>query len=244
MPLTVTEALTDQPSTIPAKSVYTAHKTLGHYKAPAGDNSTQRVLIRTKSDAFAKMVITSPCNRMDSWFFYTAIYLKLVRYVLPNCFFTPRELQKIQQEALHTFLAKCGYNSKTHQSIVFAPISFGGCGFCALYLLQGEGQILIFLKNWQADTQASRLLCIAVSWTQLYLGTSFCCLQDTTTPLPHMPGRWLKLLRSFLATIDGALELDHQFLPPTQRLDDMYLMNLVLQSAAVTEPEIKRINYF
>ena len=42
LPLTVKDAVTDQPYNIPAKSVYTAHKTLGHYKAPADDNGTQR----------------------------------------------------------------------------------------------------------------------------------------------------------------------------------------------------------
>ena len=65
-PLRVLDKLSDQPVTIPAKSVYTAHKTLGHYKAPAGMNTTQLKVLRLNSDAFAKLISTSPCNRMDS----------------------------------------------------------------------------------------------------------------------------------------------------------------------------------
>ena len=55
--------------TIPAKSVYQSHKTLGHHKSPAGNNSTQLRILRASSNAFAKLVSTSPCNRIDSWFF-------------------------------------------------------------------------------------------------------------------------------------------------------------------------------
>jgi hypothetical protein len=73
--------------TIPAKSVFTPHKTLGHYKAPAGANRTQRNVLHRNSNTFAKLVSTSPLNRTDSWFFYNAIYLKSLGYVLPNCFF-------------------------------------------------------------------------------------------------------------------------------------------------------------
>jgi hypothetical protein len=157
---------------------------------------------------------------MDSWFFYTAIYLKSLGYVLADCFFSEKDLAKVQMSALQAFLAKCGYNRNTHLATVFASIRYGGCGFTPLFLIQGEGQILAFLNNWCTDTDSSRLLRIAVSWTQLYLGTSFSFLQDMTTHLPHMPGLWLKSLRQFLARFDGSFELDHLFLPPTQRKND------------------------
>jgi hypothetical protein len=242
-PLEVNDELTGAPVTIPAKSVFQSHKTLGHHKAPAGKNNTQLKVLRTCSDANAKLVATSPCNRMDSWYFYTAIYLPSLGYVLPNCFFDKKSLDKTQQAALRAFLAKCGYNRNTHRSIVFAPIRFGGCGFLALYTLQGEGQILAFLKHWRTDTDASRLLRIAVSWTQLHLGTSFCFLQDTETPLPHMPGRWLKSLRIFLSTISGSLELDKMYLPPIQRKHDTYIMDMVLQAGCFSASEIRKINY-
>jgi hypothetical protein len=81
-PLQVHDALTDRQVTIPAKSVYTPHKTLGHQKAPAGVNLTQRQVLQTNSDMYARLVATSPFNRTDSWFFYTAIYLKSLGYVM------------------------------------------------------------------------------------------------------------------------------------------------------------------
>lgn len=242
-PLQVHDELTDTLVTIPAKSVFQSHKTLGHHKAPAGKNRTQLQVLRLCSDSNAKLVSTSPCNRMDSWFYYTSIYVSSLGYVLPNCFFDQKELDKTQQAALRAFLAKCGYNRNTHRAIVFAPIRFGGCGFLSLYMLQGEGQILAFLKHWRTDNDASRLLRIAVSWTQLHLGTSFCFLKDTETPLPHMPGRWLKSLRVFLSTIRGSLDLDKSYLPPIQRENDMYLMDMVLHASCFSDTEICQINH-
>jgi hypothetical protein len=157
-PLLVQDALTSDPVTIPAKSTYQTHKTLRHHKAPAGKNTTQLRILKANSDVFSKLVATSPCNRTDLWFFYLAIYLKSIGYVLPNCFYEERELTKVQQLALRAFLAKCGFNRNTHHSIVFAPIRFGGCGFFALYLIQGEGQILQFLTHWRTVTTAGNLL--------------------------------------------------------------------------------------
>jgi hypothetical protein len=242
-PLTVKDALTSSNVTIPSKSAFTTHKTLGHYKAPAGKNTTQLRILQANSDVFSKLVATSPCNRTDSWFFYSAIYLKSIGYVLPNCFFAERELTKVQSSALRAFLAKCGFNRNTARAIVFAPIRFGGCGFFPLFLIQGEGQILQFLTHWRTNTTAGNLLRIAVSWVQLHLGISWFFLANTTTPLPHMPGRWLKSLRHFLSRIDGTLEVDNFFLPPTQRANDVYIMDMILSSNQFDPKEICTLNY-
>jgi hypothetical protein len=182
-------------------------------------------------------------NCPDSWLFYNAIYLKSLGYVLPNCFFQESVLQKLQSLALRSFLAKCGYNRNTQRTIVFAPICYGGCGFTPLYLLQGEGQILAFLKHWRTDSDAGNLLRIALAWIQLHVGTSFCFLIVTTTPLPHLPGRWLRSLHTFLAQSNGSIELDHYFLPPTQRERDVYIMDLIIHRGTFMPSEIRLINY-
>jgi hypothetical protein len=242
-PLLVQDSQTNTSVTIPAKSAYETHKTLGHYKAPAGKNTTQLRVLQANSDTFGKLVSTSPCNRSNSWFFYSAIYLKSIGYVLPNCFYNERELLKVQKTALQAFLAKCGFNRNTQRTIVFAPIRYGGCGFSPLYLLQGEGQILQFLTHWRTNTTAGNLLRITVSWIQLHLGASWFFLADTIPPLPHIPGRWLQSLQEFLGRIEGSFEVDDFFLPPTQRIKDVYIMDLVLRSNKFNSTEVQLINY-
>jgi hypothetical protein len=58
-----------------------------------------------------------------------------------------------------------------------------------------------------------------------------------------MPGRWLSSLRTFLARIDGSIELEYSFLPPTQRAQDVYIMDMVLTSDNFTPKEICLLNY-
>jgi hypothetical protein len=53
-----------------------------------------------------------------------------------------------------------------------------------------------------------------------------------------MPGRWLKSLQAFLKFIDGSLELDTFFLPPTQRHRDVSIMDTVLQAGTFSAKEI------
>jgi hypothetical protein len=86
-PLMVHDALTSVPVVIPAKSAYTPHKTLGHFKAPAGRNTTQLRTLQAKLDINSHQVATSTCNQRDSWYFYSAVYVPSLGYVLPNCFF-------------------------------------------------------------------------------------------------------------------------------------------------------------
>jgi hypothetical protein len=70
-----------------------------------------------------------------------------------------------------------------------------------------------------------------------------CFVTDTKNPLPHLPGRWLHSLRTFLAGIDGSIELDNYFLPPTQCERDVYIMDMILQSDSFSPKEILRLNY-
>lgn len=75
-PLQIHDESTDQLVTIPAESVCMPHKTLGHQKAPAGNNGTQLHLPQTNLDFYAKLVSTSLCNCQDSWFFYSEPSIK------------------------------------------------------------------------------------------------------------------------------------------------------------------------
>jgi hypothetical protein len=95
-------------------------------------------------------------------------------------------MDKIQQKAMQIIIAKCGFNRKTHRSIIYGPISLGGAAFRHLYTKQGVGQIHFFLKHWQTPTtQSGKLIRIALKWAQYGVGTA-AILTDVNTHLPHM----------------------------------------------------------
>ena len=109
--------------------------------------------------------------------------------------------------------------------------------------MQGEGQILQFLKFWRTHNNTGKLLRVAVAWLQLHTGVSFSLLANVTTVIPHMVTRWLPSLRTFLATIHGTISLDKTYVPPIQRTHDEYIMDTILQSEAFTTAQIKILNY-
>jgi hypothetical protein len=107
----------------------------------------------------AQQVSSSPLHVTGSHTFYNAISLKSIGFVLPNSYFTEATLTTIQSNAICSFIPKCGYNrNTTSQAIIFGPSHLAGGGFLPLFLLQGKGQVLQFLKFWRTDTPMSRFL--------------------------------------------------------------------------------------
>ncbi len=224
-------------------SAYTAHKTLGCYKEPSGNQRAAAKHLLANSNRRACQLSTSPLNRKESWTFYHSVYLPSVSYSLPVGHLAPTMLHKIQAPAIRTFLPKCGYNRNMPRVVVFGPQEYGGMGFRNLAVEQGAGQIEYFLKFWRTDCEAGSLLRIALSWNQLMAGVSWPILQNVTAPLPHLETKWLPSLRDFLCSIDSDLEIDTPFTYPIQREHDFHIMDLVLESGRFKTREIRMLNY-
>jgi hypothetical protein len=227
---------------IPAKSVFDTHKTLGHYKAPAGTSKTQLLKIQTKQSHLSQCLASSPANATQAQSFYHTIYLPSI-YVLGQSFLDPDKLDQAEKKSMPTIFAKCGYNRNTHRSLLYGPTDYCGGGFIRWRWLQGEAQILNFLKNWRTDSQLGQTLRVAVSWYQYAAGVSWSLFEDVTTPVDYTHARWLPSLRAFLSSIDGHFDLDDTYIPPPQREHDTYLMDLVTRSDAFTPDEARIINY-
>jgi hypothetical protein len=96
--------------------------------------------------------------------FYWVIYIAYIRHTLSQCFLTKKALDKAQSKSIPRIIAKCGYMRTTVYSIIFGPKCLGGAGFIRWFTLQGEGQIMLFIKHWRAQDEVGRLLRIAVAW--------------------------------------------------------------------------------
>jgi hypothetical protein len=66
---------------------HSAHKTLGHYKEPAGTQKQQFEQLQRKSDKVTAFLWTTPLNREESWLFYNACYLPAITYPLTCSYF-------------------------------------------------------------------------------------------------------------------------------------------------------------
>ena len=223
-------------------SAYDAHKTLGHFKAPASGLEQFRQL-KKKSDEVTSFLWSTPLTRLESWTFYYACYLPSVGYPLACSSLTRKQLDDVQRKAMSIMVARCGYNRNTKKEILYGPLELGGANFRSLYVQQGVGQAITFLKHWRLRSTAGKLLRIAVAWFQQQAGVSFSLLHDVTTPLPHLESKWIGSLRQFLSDIGLKLQLDNQSIPALQRKYDVHIMDVVLQSNLYKPAEIRRLNY-
>ena len=223
-------------------SAYDAHKTLGHFKAPASSLEQFRQL-KKKSDEVTAFLWSCPLTRLESWTFYYACYLPSVGYPLSCSSLTKSQLDDVQRKAMSIMVARCGYNRNTKKEILYGPLELGGASFRHLYVQQGVGQITTFLKHWRTKSTAGKLLQIAVAWFQQQAGVSFSILQDVTTDLPHLESKWIASLRKFLADIGMKFHLDETAIPKLQRQYDVHIMDVILQSKLYKPAEIRRLNY-
>jgi hypothetical protein len=78
-PLQLTDSATDANIQVKAKSAFMTHKTLGHFKAPAGTSLTHLKMLEKKTSLLARQLSTSPANRAQALLFYWSIYLATIR---------------------------------------------------------------------------------------------------------------------------------------------------------------------
>ena len=242
-PISVVDPSTHQVHQLTSLSPYSAHKTLGHYKEPAGSQHTQCQQMRCKSDENTAFLWKCQLTPAETWTYYYACYLPSVGYPLSCSSMTFAQLDRVQRKAMQIIIAKCGYNRHTKREIIFGPLEFGGASFRHLYLQQGVGQVTSFLRHWRNNSVAGQLMRCALSWTHMTAGTSQSILIDVHTAMPHLESKWLGSLRTFLSKIDAVIEVDDPGIQLPQRVDDSYLMDLILQSKQFKPAQIRRLNY-
>ena len=57
-----------------------------------------------------------------------------------------------------------------------------------------------------------------------------------------MEVKWLRSLRNYLSKIDGTIEVDSPGILPLQRLHDVYLMDIIIQSNQFSPLQIRRLD--
>ena len=68
--------------------------------------------------------------------YYNSCYIKSVRYVLGQCFFTQDELDEIEKDAICVFTSQMGYNKNMVKVIRDGPESIAGVSVTRLIDVQ------------------------------------------------------------------------------------------------------------
>jgi len=141
-------------------------------------------------------------------------------------------------------VAKCGYNQNSSLAMLFGPTQLGGASFFRLYDLQGFGQMYYFLKHWRSPKASpGKMLRIAVSWLQFCAGISTSVFTDTDLPLVYLESNYLTSLRQCLKDIPGSFHLLDDMVPPRQRANNVYLMEIAIQCGKFGPKDLRRLNH-
>ena len=241
--LNVIDAETGEAIQIPSKQPDEPHKTLGHWKAPTDPKSTKQIqTLQKKAKELALMIGTGALSRHGADLAYHAIYCASLKYVLPQCFFPPSVLDKAEAKSLPIILSKQGFNRNTAKPIRFCPKSYAGCGMIPWKVLQGEGQLTLFVKHWRTDTIISKMLRMAMAWAQWNAGTGTSILSEVHAPLPYLEARWISSLRNSLAMADISITLDRSYVVDIERQGDVYLMDWIRTKTTFNERQTNILN--
>jgi len=243
-PITIRDSVTNQPIQVNPLSIFAPHKTLGHWKSPAGQSITQLKILMTRMKTISIRICTSWISRFGARLAYHGLYVAVLRYVLPQCHFPIKTLRKSEKQSLPSLYAKCGFSRKTPQALLFAPLEYAGGGFLHWDTLQGEGQIMHFIKHWRTPSDVSTTLRINLAWCQWQAGISTSILIDTSPDkLSYLEARWLPSMRQALHQFDATLTVDEDFVPRPERSDDKYIMDLALSFPDLGDTTLRIINY-
>ncbi len=240
----VTDPTTSSTIDIPVLSSYQSHKTLGHYKDPAGSQREQVRQLRKSCKLYTEFMWSSSLTRSEAQIFNSTCLLPAVSYPLACSAMSQRQLESIQKSLMSIIIARCGFNRHTNREIIYGPLHLGGAAFVSLYTQQGVGQVTLLLRHSRQESNIGKLLQISfLSWFQIQVGTSSPILEDTKSTLPHLESVWLKSIRQFLASIEGSIRLSLPEVISKQRIHDSVIMDIILESRRFTPREIRRLNY-
>ena len=225
-------------------SNYRSHRTIGCHVNPANTMTQQKTILQRKSDAAADILTTNRLTKTDTQVYYTSFYLPSITYPLAVTSLTEVECNDIQNKFMQQIVRHCGYNKHMKMEIRYAPKTYGGAGFRTLYVEQGIAQLQMAIKHLRnPQGQPGKMLHIALSWAQAYIGTSSFIWASPHTQIPDHPASWITSIRTFLRHINGSMHITkkNHFIPKKLRENDAFIMDLAMQLEYSTE-KLDRIN--
>jgi hypothetical protein len=220
-----------------------AHKTLGHYKEHTGIQKTQFRQLKAKSDNITAFLWSTHLTREEAWIYYHSCYIPAVTYPLTSTFLSMTQLKSIQTKAMAIITAKCGFKRHTKTEVLFGPKNLGGAEFRHLSVQQGISQATYLLRHWRTQSSVGNLLKCTLAWLHLSAGMSYSLLERVDEQLPHLESKWIHSLCQFLSSISASIHLDDPCIPQPQRVNDQYLMDMIIQSNRYTPVQLRTLNY-
>jgi hypothetical protein len=219
-----------------------AHRTLGIWPTPAGNQDKQFSESLNKSKRFANGCSKAPMTRYEAATAYWTIWLPSITFGFSSTTMTYQQLDAIQKPMINAILPKMGYSCKTTRDVVFGPRKYLGMGLQHLGSEQGVQQTLLLLKHIRANQKLSTLLRIGLSWFQLHTGINQQILEYPAIEVLYLEIGWFRSLRQFLCSIQAELHVELNHIAQPLRIHDTTIMNALLSLQTIAPNRLYRIN--
>jgi hypothetical protein len=125
---------------------------------------------KKNSDHILKAIGTLLVTRTEATLAWDTMYIPAVAYPLVASHFQEKELNKLKNKALASFLPKMGFNWHTPRAVVYRPQECGGIGIKNLYVEQSVKQIKAYMQHTRMDSPLRHIIQISRNWVQLIVG--------------------------------------------------------------------------
>lgn len=207
-----------------------AHKLLGIFRSPTGNQTPQADALTDKSNNYARAINSSGLLRSDTRTAYFTNYIPAMSYSLNLTSINPKILRKTQHLAKIAFLTKMGYNRNMPTAAVFGSPRYGGIGMIDLADQQGVSGCTTLLRylNTSKSNRTADLVRINLNVIQQESGIAESILTNTRTISYLQPG-WITTIRKFLQLINARIT---NASPPAQmcRTKDSCIMDNFLDA--------------
>jgi hypothetical protein len=220
-----------------------AHRILGCYKAPTGQQKTAYNVIAKNALAKADLIRNSHLLPKHAHRHMWSVMLPSVTYSFPVNSISKPKLDNLTRKATCPYANKMGYAAtSTHHSVIYGSVRFGGVGFQNLWILQGVEQACQFLKQWRSSSTAGSLSRTTLAWAQHNSGCPFPLLEYPEKAVPHLEAVWFASLRQFLTEVQCRIKVDTPYIYPKQREGDIHLMDLFQDRKKYSPAEMRSLN--
>jgi hypothetical protein len=219
----------------------TAARNLGVYLNANGTFSHHAKVVKTKSDALAHRLQSSPLSRTLSLLYYRTTFLPAIGYSLPVTSMNDTELQQVQTLMNRVILNKLGYNRNYPRAAAFAPTQEFGTGLHDIRVEQGLAQIQALLNYIGTSHKVGRVMLISYRTLQIEAGVAFHLLENPQSPLSYLTPCWFTSLRHFCGRYNITVQVKENQVPQMSRTHDQCLMDVAL-AQSFTKTELLDIN--
>ena len=218
-----------------------AHRTLGQFKSPTGDQTFQLTHMTKKSLQWLTAISQATLTKHEAQAAYETMWFPSLSYGLGTTNLSYAELDAIQRPIINHILPSLGYNRHLPRAVVFGSSKFGCMNLKHLYIDQGIKHVTQFIKYLRNGGSIKRLITISLRWLHQIAGFSFCPLARPRSTYHHIEDRWYQTTLRFLFECNARIETSEHIDIYCRDHDSCLMEDFMLTDH--TPSELKQLNY-